>query len=44
MDLVTVSQQVHAFNKKLNNPLTEDEIDSTILVTVAKRFHRAQAA
>jgi hypothetical protein len=44
MNLVEVSQQVHAFNKKLNTPLTEDELDSTIMVTVSKRFHRAQAA
>ena len=41
MDLQTVSTNVHAFNKKLNSPLTEDEIDSTILVTVAKRFQRS---
>lgn len=40
MDLMEVSKQVHAFNKKLNTPLDEDEIDSTILVTVAKRFSR----
>lgn len=38
MDLVTVSKQVHEFNKKLNNPLTDGEIDNTIMVTVAKRF------
>lgn len=38
MDLVTVSKQVHAFNHKLNNPLSTDEIDSTVLVSVAKRF------
>lgn len=38
MDLVTVSKQVHAFNHKLNNPLSADEIDSTVLVSVAKRF------
>jgi hypothetical protein len=40
MQLVEVNKQVHEFNKKLNNPLTEDEIDSTIMVTVAKRYHR----
>ena len=40
MDLMEVSKQVHAFNHKLNNPLDEEEIDSTILVTVAKRFSR----
>jgi hypothetical protein len=41
MSLLDVSNQVHAFNKKLNNPLSETEIDSTILVTVAKRYQRA---
>ena len=38
MNLIEVQKQVHEFNKKLNNPLTETEIDSTILVTVAKRY------
>jgi len=42
MGLVEVQRQVHAFNKKLNNPLTEDEIDTTIMVTVGKRFQKAQ--
>lgn len=37
--LVDIHNQIHAFNKKLNNPLSDDEIDSTIMVTVAKRFH-----
>lgn len=40
MDLLAVGKQVHAFNSKLNNPMTENEVDSTIMVTVAKRFHR----
>lgn len=40
MDLHTVSKSVHAFNTKLSNPLTEDEIDSTIMVSVAKRYER----
>lgn len=44
MDLVAVNQQVHAFNKKLNTPLSEEELDSTVMVTVGKRFLRAQAA
>lgn len=39
-DLVNVQKQVHAFNLKMNQPLTEDEIDSTIMVTVAKRYQR----
>jgi hypothetical protein len=38
MSLVDVSRQVHAFNQKMNSPLTADEIDSTVMVTVAKRF------
>ena len=42
MTLVEVTQQVHAFNKKLSQPLPEDEIESTILQTVAKRYQRAQ--
>jgi len=40
MDLIQVQKQVHEFNKKLNDPLTEDEIDTTIMVTVGKRFER----
>jgi hypothetical protein len=40
-DLLTVTQQVHAFNTKLPDPLAEDEIDRTIMVTVAKRYQRA---
>lgn len=38
MSLPEVSNHVHSFNKKLDNPLTESEIDSTIMVTVGKRF------
>lgn len=38
MDLLTVTKQVHAFNQKLNNPLSESELDSTIMVSVAKRY------
>lgn len=41
MDLVQVSAQVHAFNAKLNNALPDDEIDTTILKTVAKRIQKA---
>ena len=40
MDLMSVNKQVHAFNQKLNNPLSEDEINSTIMVSVAKRYQR----
>ena len=41
MSLMEVGKQVHAFNQKINNPLPEDEIDSTVMVTVAKKFTRA---
>lgn len=41
MALMDVSKQVHSFNEKLNKPLDKDEIDTTIMVTVAKRFQRA---
>lgn len=41
LSLIEVNKQVHAFNQKLNNPLDEEEIDSTILTTVAKRFMRS---
>jgi hypothetical protein len=41
MSLIEVSKHVHAFNKKLNTPLDEDEIESTIMTTVAKRFTRS---
>lgn len=37
-DLASVRSQVHAFNSKLSNAMSEQEIDSTIMVTVAKRF------
>lgn len=38
MDLVDVGTHIHAFNKKLNNPLDADEIDTTIMSTVAKKY------
>lgn len=40
MSLLDVGKQVHAFNAKLNTPLGDNEIDSTIMVTVAKRYQR----
>lgn len=43
LDLMTVSRQVHSFNKKLNDPLSEDEIDTTIMTTVGKRFAKSIA-
>lgn len=43
MGLVDVSRSVHTFNSKLKTPLTEEEIDSTIMVTVAKRFQKKAA-
>jgi len=41
MDMLAVNRQVHAFNKKLNTPLDEEEIDRTVLSTVAKKFQAA---
>lgn len=40
MELAAVNTQVHLFNKKLSSPLSEEEIDNTILQTVAKRYQR----
>jgi hypothetical protein len=37
-DFATVNQRVHDFNKKLSSPLPEAEINSTILVTAAKKY------
>lgn len=42
MALMDVSKQVHAFNDKINTPLSKDELDSTIMVTVAKRYQRKE--
>lgn len=42
--LVDVSRQVHAFNKKLAEPISEDEIDNTILVTAVRRHNNKAAA
>ena len=38
MGLAQVTTQVHAFNKKLSNPLPTDEINSTILKTVVSKM------
>lgn len=38
LSLVEVNKAVHEFNKKLNNPMSEDEIDKTIMVSVGKRY------
>ena len=40
MNLIEVSDRVHGFNKKLENPLPEAEINNTILTTVAKRLQK----
>lgn len=40
MDLMAVQKQVQSFNGKLNNPLSDEELSSTIMVTVAKRFQK----
>lgn len=41
LSLIDVSKRVHAFNDKINTPLPKDELDSTILVSVAKKYQRA---
>jgi hypothetical protein len=41
MGLSQVNKQVHDFNKKMNSPLSEGEIDTTILTTVAKRYQKS---
>lgn len=41
MGLRDVEKAVHGFNSKLSDPLEEDELDSTVMVTVGKRFTRA---
>ena len=38
LDLPTVEKQVIAFNKKLSNPLPADELQSTIMRTVASKY------
>jgi hypothetical protein len=43
MDLLQVTEAVSAFNSKLSNGLTEDELRQTIFVTVAKRFNKKAA-
>jgi hypothetical protein len=42
MVLIDVRRQVHAFNAKLSEPLSEQELDSTVLVTAAKRCNQRQ--
>ena len=36
--LIEVQKNVVSFNKKLSNSMSEDELSSTIFVTVAKRY------
>ena len=33
-----VQKQVKEFNRKLSSPLPEDELDATVLVSVAKKY------
>lgn len=40
MEFTEVSNQVHAFNKKMSNPLSADELNSTVLISVAKKYSR----
>ncbi|RWB40483.1 MAG: DUF3987 domain-containing protein [Mesorhizobium sp.] len=39
-ELTAVRDQVAAFNKKLSDGLSQQEIDSTVMVTVAKRYQK----
>lgn len=39
MDYTNVQSQILAFNKKLSNPLSKEELNNTILVTVAKKYN-----
>lgn len=38
MDFLEISNTVKAFNRKISNPLPEDEIDATVLRSVAAKF------
>ena len=38
MNYPQVQERVYAFNKMMNNPLSEDELAMTVMVTVAKRL------
>jgi hypothetical protein len=44
LDLYSVQQAVLSFNGKLSNGLPEDEIRTTIFVSVSKRFSKQTAA
>ena len=33
-----VSSQIKKFNKQLSNPLPEEELEKSVLVTIAKKF------
>lgn len=41
LDLVSVQKLVHQFNSSLADPLSEEELDTSIMVTVAKRYTRS---
>ena len=34
-----VSSKIKKFNKQLNNPLPEEELEKSVLVTIAKKFN-----
>lgn len=38
MSFDEVSKQVHGFNKKLSSPLDSEELNSTVMVSVAKKY------
>lgn len=43
MDMMNVSSRVHSLNKSIANPLPPEEIDNTVMITVAKRFQKQAA-
>lgn len=38
MDLVSIRKAIHSFNNKLPNPLPKEEIEGTIMVSIAKKY------
>lgn len=41
MDFLNIERQVFTLNSRLSNPLPDDELRNTILVTVARKMHKA---
>lgn len=43
MSLIDVQKAVNSFNSKLSSPLSDNELEQTVLTTVAKRFQRSKS-